>query len=77
MNLKELIKSHLKNVVRVKSIQPIGLKNNKPKVPVGSKGVIKHKFFPLKKNGRITINFDDYGLITIIYNPKSPAVKEI
>lgn len=78
MNLKEYItEAQFKNKTRVKSIQPIGLVNGKPKVKVGTLGTVKNKVFPLKKHGSIIVDFDDIGEIQFKYNPDDPAVKAV
>lgn len=75
MKLKELIEAkEMKGGTKVKTVQPIGSVNGKPKVPVGIRGTVKGKIFPLKKHGSITVDFDGIGEITFKYNPKDPAV---
>lgn len=77
MNLKEYLSEALKNKTKVRTIQPIGLVNNKPKVPVGVFGTVNNKLFPLKKRGSITVDFKGIGEVTFKYNPDDPAVKVI
>lgn len=69
-------KNPIKSGTKVVSIEPIGLKNNKPVVPIGTKGIVKNKVFPINKREMITVDFDGVGEVKIKYNPDNPAIKE-
>ncbi len=69
-------KNVFKDGTKVISTQPIGLMNNKPQVPVGTKGVVKNKTFPVNKRSMVTIDFDKVGELKIKYDPDNPAIKK-
>lgn len=69
-------KNPIKSGTKVVSIEPIRLKNNKPVVPIGTKGIVKNKVFPINKREMITVDFDGVGEVKIKYNPDNPAIKE-